>query len=57
MELYNRGDNASTRNIRPSNKIPSTRDGLHLIESLIKGVPQTDVFQKKKPQSIAKAIG
>lgn len=56
MELYNRGDNASTRNIRPSNKIPSARDGLHLIESLIKGVPQTDVFQKKS-QSIAKAIG
>lgn len=42
MELpYNGEDNVPTRNHMLSSKTPSVRNGLHLVESLVKGHPQT----------------
>lgn len=37
---YNGGDNTPTTHFMPPSKASSARNGLHLVESLAKGVPQ-----------------
>lgn len=55
MELCNRGDNAPNRHLRPSSKMSTAKNGLHLVDLLAKGVSQTPL-PPKNSQAIAKAI-